>query len=137
MPRLPEQLVYDGFKRGVNSHLLKVLRVENGMVDGMSDTIVQNRRGTAAWIELKALESWPKRDLTCPLAHGIFRPGQIPFMESWIEWGGHAFVLLRVASAEYLLLKPSERLIGMTRSEILREAVCIGRPQIIAHLEDL
>ena len=104
-------------------------------VDGMSDVIGINRRGTVFWIENKAIECWPAKYATCPLKD-VFEPGQLPFMRKWKWWKGHAFVLLRVG-VDYLLLDPDMDLKAMVASELIGGAIISGRLAIYDYLESL
>ena len=135
MSRLPEQKAWDNFSGTVPLTKLKLFRVENMCVDGMSDVLGINRKGTVFWIENKAIPEWPPRPTTCPLKDA-FEPGQIPFMRQWKWWGGNAFVLLRV-NVEFVLLDPDADLRSMNAMELLTGAISKGKRSIYEHLESL
>lgn len=101
----------------------------------MPDVIGQNRNGTTFWIENKALLDWPKRPGTHPL-NGKFEPGQLPWLRNWVQWGGHAFVLLRVVNTHYLL-SPVHELGKMTRIELVESRIIMGKQAIVNHIEGL
>jgi hypothetical protein len=136
---LREKRAWQNFYEHVDTSKLNLRRIENIIGDGMPDVIGENRRGSVFWIENKAIEFWPKMDKTFPLK-SVFEPGQVPFMRSWIQWGGNAFVLLRVGGAkcsEFYLMTPhpfDPR--EMTRLEIESLSI-VGRPAIRNHLENL
>lgn len=136
MSRTPEQRAWDSFKDSIDTSRLKCKRVENAHDDGMSDVIGQNRNGATFWIEIKALDEWPKRASTNPLA-SKFEPGQIPFMRNWIQWGGHAFVLLRVKQTFFLLNPMLNDLRHMNTDQLIGTRIVMGSGGIIAHLENL
>lgn len=135
MARTPEQRSWDTFSGYINTARIFHKRVENMVSDGMSDVVAINRKGTTFWIENKALEIWPARPDTLPLAKR-FEPGQMPFMRQWCQWGGNAFVLLR-AESEYYLLDPLRDPRPMTSKEIIDSSVRIGRASIIEYLENV
>ncbi|ABL96810.1 hypothetical protein BcepF1.079 [Burkholderia phage BcepF1] len=140
MARKPEQQLYDNFKKYAEHNLL-FHRVENLMMNGMSDMIVQNKRGITAWVENKAIEAWPVRSNTVPLRRA-FQPGQLGFLREWREWGGDSFVMLRVgksANSEYLLLDPRQPLDYMSQGQIRDRAVivCGGMKDIVKFFEQL
>lgn len=135
MSRLKEQRAWDRIRDANDPRTLKLVRIENLCGEGTPDLIGQNRNGTVFWLENKALEEWPKRAST-PVLSGAFRPGQIPFMEAWRQWNGHAFVLLRVGLEFYLFL-PSEELYVNTKSELILKALAVGKAAILNHLKAL
>lgn len=138
MSRTPEQRSWDTFKSHIRPAHLRAKRIEDMAGDGTPDVIIQNTKGTVAWIENKALPAWPKRGDTLPLANA-FEPGQVPFLRSWCQWGGHAFVLLRVETLHYLL-DPVSRLGDLreqTCNELVSGAIRSGTHNIIEYLERL
>ncbi len=135
MARLPEQRAWDTIRDAVDPWKVKLFRVENPCVDGMSDVIGINKRKTVFWVENKALAQWPARHTTCPM-NDVFEPGQLPFMRQWKHWGGHAFVLLRV-DKEFILLDPVDDLVNMQRQHIPAYAIAIGKANVCRHLEEL
>lgn len=135
MSRLPEQRAWDTFSGGIDQAALKLFRVENMCVDGMSDVVGITRAGVVFWMENKALLEWPARAATLPLAD-VFEPGQIPFMRQWKWWNGHAFVLLRVGT-NYWLLDPDLDLKEMTASSLRNTAIIEGKRSIYSYLERL
>lgn len=106
MARLKEQRAWDSLKDKLLGRV-RAWRVENQITSGMADTVCINNRGTSFWMELKALDEWPKRASTKPLKDA-FEKGQLPFLKEWISNGGKAYVLLKVGK-EYLLLWPRLR----------------------------
>lgn len=138
MSRLKEQRSWDNFKTAVHESKLKLERIENMAREGMPDVIGQNRNSTVFWIENKALETWPLRQNTKPLAN-VFEPGQVPFLRSWRQWGGHAYVLLRVAALHYLLDPICEAgdLRELTQQQLIAGALCGGKFAIVEYLEKL
>jgi hypothetical protein len=136
LARTKEQRAWDNFSGSIDRRRLRPLRVENLVGDGTPDVICINRQGSSFWIENKALDDWPKRASTHPLKVA-FEPGQLPFAREWIEWGGHAFVLLRVAVHDWLLLDPFQPLPEMTKDELVAKSVRIGKDEIIKFLEVL
>lgn len=133
MARLKEQRAWDNFKAALVGRDVKCKRVENQIGEGMPDVIGINRNGWVFWLENKAIEKWPVRASTLPLK-GIFEPGQVPFMRSWQDWRGNAFVLLRV-DKEFYLLNPKLALTDLTTSEIIATAVVVGKKEIVNYLE--
>lgn len=133
MARLKEQRAWDNFKLALKAREINVRRVENQIGEGMSDVIGINRHRWVFWLENKALDSWPVRSSTLPLL-GAFEPGQVPFMRNWCEWGGNAFVLLRV-DKEFYLLNPKLQLTALTKDELIGTAVVIGKKHIVDFLE--
>jgi hypothetical protein len=139
MSRLKEQRAWDSL-RDKNLGRLLLKRVENTAGDPLADVIGQNRKGTAFWLELKALDKWPARATTQPLK-GKFEPGQIPFAKEWNYWGGFAFVLLRVGVTEWFLLWPRDprqpEIADMTSKEIREWCAASGLHNIIEFLEEI
>lgn len=118
---------------------LKLKRVENKIGESMPDIIGQNMHGGVFWIESKALHDWPKRASTTPLKNA-FEKGQLAFGRSWIDWGGHSFVFLRVGSGprvEWLLLSPKSPLIELTREGLAEQALAIGKSAVIEYLDGI
>jgi hypothetical protein len=72
MARHKEQKLYDRFKDRATGRLL-FHRIENLMMNGMSDMIVQNKKGVTAWVENKAIEAWPVRANTVALRNAFQR----------------------------------------------------------------
>jgi penicillin-binding protein-related factor A (putative recombinase) len=136
--RLPEQKAWDVFKRHTDAAALRLWRVENITVQGMSDLIGINKNGASFFIEMKALEEWPKRESTKPLKN-VFEPGQVPFMKEWIGYGGEAYVLIRVGTDEWFLLDPkcSIELVDMTKRQIMLFSWATGIEKIVEYLEDI
>ncbi|QOV06267.1 DNA helicase [Burkholderia phage Maja] len=139
MARKKEQLLYDRFKDKAENRLL-FHRIENLMMNGMPDMIVQNRRGVTAWVENKAIDAWPVRASTIPL-RSAFQKGQLSFLRECISWSGNAFVLLRVGKgigAEYYLLDPNQALDCMSRAYLIERACFAGGlDAIVTYLENL
>lgn len=146
MSRLKEQRAWDVFSDNAQGRL-QLHRVENSIGQSMPDLIGINRRGGAFWAELKALEDWPKRAATKPLARA-FEPGQIPFAKQWIGWRGNSYVILRVGAKEWYLLWPkpwaagaifetafTKELVDLTTAELKQVAVAEGLESIIDYLE--
>lgn len=125
--------------RSAAEGILKVELIENQASDATSDSMCINRKGTAFWIEFKALEEWPVRNSTLPLRKA-FRPGQVPFMKAWKSWNGKAFVVLKVEK-DWLLLDPKSStgfdLVDLNKIEIKNENIAYGLAQIIEHLESI
>jgi len=113
---------------------LNMKRIENSITAGMPDVILINRKGTVVWLELKALDEWPKRATTAPLK-GKFEKGQLAFMREWRSWKGHSFCLLRVGTV-YYLLDPRSQLDELSTQQLTEMAV-VGKDAVIGHLEDL
>lgn len=141
MAKFKEQLTYDTFKSGCLG-TLKLERIENQLGQGMPDVLGTNRSGTVFWLELKALDEWPKRATTCPLK-GKFEKGQLAFMAAHrTGWNGEAFVLLRVGKL-YLLLKPFMDLESYTKEQLCdtsrasNPVVAVGKDPIIEYLKAL
>jgi hypothetical protein len=135
MARLPEQRAWDAFSAAINPWDLKLFRVENQCVDGMSDVIGINKKGVVFWCENKALADWPAKDVTYPL-RDAFEPGQLPFLRQWIHWRGHGFVLLRVKT-EFMLLDPRLYLDKSTRIELINNCIVFGKKTVSEYLENL
>lgn len=141
--RLKEQRLWDSFS-GAAKGRLHLTRIEN-QLQSVPDVIGINDIGTVFWLELKALDEWPKRESTKPLL-GSFERGQLPFMRAWESRGGFAFVLLRITSPfEWLLLRVphgayAPDLRQMTREQLLDHAAEVseaGPLPIITHLQFL
>lgn len=140
MSRQKEQRVWDTLKANLHGRLL-LKRVENTAGDPLADVIGQNKKGHAFWLELKAIDAWPSRATTKPLARA-FEPGQVPFAKEWNYWGGSAFILLRVGNADWLLLHPNPgrgmvELVDMNSNELCNAATATGVHNIIEFLEDI
>lgn len=138
MARTPEQKSWAAFSKSLVGRI-RFERIENSARSAMPDVIAQNKRGTAVWIENKAIPAWPARDSTLPL-RGRFERGQLGWGRAWISWGGYSCVLLRVgegAKAEWLLLNPSMPLDEMTKGQLLWSAFRVGKDNIIEFLENL
>jgi penicillin-binding protein-related factor A (putative recombinase) len=136
---LREKKAWKNFLDSADSSKLKFKRIENIIGDGMSDVIGMNRRGSVFWLENKALESWPARSTTLPLK-GVFEPGQIPFMREWCQWGGNAFVLLRVGfekDNEFYLISPNPYDPRDMDKEAILNLSIIGKVSIRKYLEEL
>lgn len=123
------------FKSHLRTGRLNIRRIENQMGNSMTDTLGINRNGAAFVMELKALADWPKRDSTFPLLDA-FEPGQLPYMRSWIFWGGHALVLLRVKTTFYLL-NPALKLDAMTKQQLINTALAAQTEPVLVYLESL
>lgn len=140
MSRLPEQKVWDTFKRNTDTDSgLRFWRIENLVGNGMADVYGRNRNGRDIWLEFKALKDWPKREKTCPM-RDIFEPGQVPFLKEMRTWGSHSYVILRVETPqEWFLLNPKHgpELIEMTKLDMINYAEALGLPMIIQHLREL
>lgn len=138
MSRTPEQRSWDNFKTALTPSFIRAVRIENQAGDGTPDVILQNFCSTVFWIENKALPAWPARADTLPLANA-FEPGQMPFLRSWCQWGGHAFVLLRVGTMHYLLdpICKAGDLRDLTREQLVANAVRGGKHSIAEYLEHL
>jgi len=136
MSRLKEQLAWDNIKPDMAGRFI-FKRIENQIGEATPDVIARNNSGSTFWLELKALDSWPKRRTTLPLKNA-FEPGQVPFLRQWIgsERLGLAFVLLRVAGI-YYLLNPKLDIREMTSEEIVDTAICSGKINVLAYLEQL
>jgi hypothetical protein len=135
--RLKEQRAWDSFKESHDSTKLKLERVENQIRDAMPDVVGQNRRGASFWLEFKAIDKWPVRNTT-PVMRNCFEPGQLPWLRSWCQWGGHAFVILRAQTRDWLLLNPlDDKLLEHGRADLVRSAIFCGKCGIIDYLERL
>jgi hypothetical protein len=132
MAKLKEQRAFSTFKEG-SIGKLNLKRIETSTTSGMPDVIGTNRNGFVFWMEVKALDHWPKRDSTLPLK-GMFEKGQLSFLCEWNSWKGNAFILLRVG-LEYYLLIPSLALPCYTQSDLI-EYHCLakGKDKVINYL---
>lgn len=135
MARLPEQRAWDTLRNAINPWDLKLFRVENQCVDGMSDVLGINKKGVVFWCENKALSEWPAK-LGTPVLKDHFEPGQLPFLRQWIHWKGHGFVLLRVAT-EFYLLNPKLPLDALGYTDLKRSAIVTGKKNVTDYLENL
>lgn len=133
--RKPEQLAWDNFSGSVPPAVLKLWRVENLCVTGMSDVIGINSRGGVFWLENKALDDWPARSSTHPLRDS-FEKGQLPFLRQWKWWQGNAFVLLRVG-VDFYLLDPEDKIEEMTKGQLIASSLAVGKVAIYNLLEEL
>jgi hypothetical protein len=131
-----EKKAWSTFADYIDTSILKKERIESNR-EAFSDVILQNRRGAVILIENKALKEWPKRSSTYPLKDS-FEPGQLPFLRSWRQWQGNAYVFLHVGEGSYierLLLCPLDPLEFMTKDQLLEQALCLGRDAILTFLE--
>lgn len=109
--------------RGRVTHALRTLdaiAVENGVLPGTPDV-----EFIGGWVELKSVESWPKRADT-PLRLPHFNPEQRAWLRRRCRRGGKAWLLLRVGR-EWLLFRGDQAadILGMsTRAETLAAAQC-------------
>lgn len=136
MARTKEQRAWDSFSKSVDKSRLKLQRIEclySG--EAVPDVLGQNKKGVAFWLELKALDGWPKRNTTCPMK-GIFEPGQLAYLRSWWHWQGRAYVLLRVG-LDYYLMDPRDNLEVMTHHDIIGHCEEHGKEDIINFLESM
>ena len=139
MSRLPEQLAWDAFKRASVKSNVAFWRIENLHGDGMSDVYAMNMHGTSAWMEFKALETWPVRNTTCPLK-GAFEPGQIPFLQTIASRKGNAWVVLRVGKDDWSFIPPhcgGKRPDELTQLEIRSYNIALTLKHFLIMLEDL
>jgi hypothetical protein len=133
-----ELAAVNAFKKDSLGRLL-IDRIENSQRSSMADTTMQNRAGVIAWVEAKALESWPARPNTAPL-RGAFEKGQLPFLRERISWGGKAFVLAKIES-DWLLLNPMVPLEEVTKQQLFEEPdgviFAFGKEECIKYLENM
>lgn len=130
-----EQKAWDTI-RAASVGVLTLQRIESSVGDGIPDVIGINRKGSVFWMELKALEAWPKRETTVPLK-GKFEKGQLGFLRQWASWKGSSFVLLRVG-VEYFLLDARLSLDIVSVVELLEKTVIMkGKKEIVQYLEAL
>jgi len=90
----------------------KLVRIENAAQLGTPDVAYCLRFGltepaAAGWIELKHLDSAPKRGGTIKIDHLTIE--QVQFMEGWTAAGGRAWLLIRIDSYHLLLRASSAR----------------------------
>ncbi len=104
-----------------------LVRIESPLVKGIPD-VAYCLLGCAGWLELKELETWPKRPTTALHVPSLVLE-QVIFAEAWASAKGKAHLLLQVGRA-YFLLDPVmmrrifERL--AVRAEIELNAVARG-----------
>jgi len=55
-------------------------KFQDALQGGIPDVLI-GRKGAGAWIELKWIPEWPKRETTKPPLK--FRPGQVPWLRRW------------------------------------------------------
>lgn len=136
MAKLKEQRAFITLKDS-SVGVLNLKRIETSTTSGMPDVKGINRKGASFWIEMKALDEWPKRESTCPLK-GAFEKGQLSFLCEWISWKGRSFVVLRVG-VEYHLFRPRLDLERLTKAELLDPSVCLatGKKEVIEYLKEL
>ena len=77
-------------------------RVENRVGPGTPD-VAYCFLGVSGWIELKEIHDWPKRKNTL-VRVDHFTEEQRSWLRSWHNAGGRSFLLLRVKTAQELLL---------------------------------
>ena len=75
-------------------------RVENKVMKGMPDVHYIDKQGNSGWIELKFLESWPKKVLSIGL-----RMNQSLWLTSYARNKGSCWVLLKVGRDYTALMK--------------------------------
>lgn len=73
-----------------NSLALRMHRVENKVMQGMPD-VFYIRRGSAGWIELKYIDVWPKKRVSCGLMLS-----QSMWLTDYSSHGGKCWVLVRI-----------------------------------------
>jgi len=104
---------------------VRIMRVENPCLPGTPDVCV-GFNGKCAWIELKMIESFPKRAST-PVRIDHFTSQQ----KLWLnEWGGikiPVFVIIRVVSTGYYVFewRAATQICEMTRSQWEEKAVLV------------
>tara|TARA_R100001377_G_scaffold66562_1_gene41808 strand:- start:298 stop:732 length:435 start_codon:yes stop_codon:yes gene_type:complete len=86
-----------------NNLPLKMYRVENKVMKGMPDVHYIDTQGNSGWIELKFLESWPKKVLSIGL-----RMNQSLWLTSYARNKGNCWVLLKVGRDYTALIKGEE-----------------------------
>jgi hypothetical protein len=134
-PNLREKWAWSTFSKAIEGHRLLHHRVENLCGNGTPDVVCQNNYGTTFWLENKDVEYWPKRPGTAILKNA-FEPGQLPWLRSWNWRGGHSFALVRI-EGEYHLLDPDLKIEEMTRAQLVRDALGIGKKDILEFLYNL
>ena len=83
-----------------NNLPLKMYRVENKVMKGMPDVHYIDKQGNSGWIELKFLDSWPKKVLSIGL-----RMNQSLWLTSYARNKGSCWVLLKVGRDYTALMK--------------------------------
>jgi hypothetical protein len=81
-------------------------RVENKLGGGTPDaafclTHPAMRVARSGWVEFKHVEDWPKR-ATTPFRIKSLTREQADFLYGWVDAGGRAFLLIRVADTLFL-----------------------------------
>lgn len=92
--RLPEQRLWDRMRRGLKPYGgILMHRIENVVGEGMPD-VVACCDGKTSFIELKCVESVPKRDSTLLLGRKGLSAAQKNWHHSWAMAGGISYVLI-------------------------------------------
>lgn len=104
---------------------LRIMRVENPCLPGTPDVCV-GFNGKCAWIELKMIAAFPKRDST-PVRIEHFTSQQKLWLKEWGEIKIPAFVIIRVVSTGYYVFewRAATQICEMTRSQWEENAVLI------------
>ena len=120
-----ESALWQTTKRGL-SPFGRLVRIESPLTEPGIPDVIYCLLGHSGWIELKQIDSWPKRDTTA-LKIPHLRLEQVLFLENWCRRhaSGKAWGLFQIAR-DYLLLSPtSVRCIyerAVTRPEIIKNA---------------
>ena len=122
-----EAQLWSTVKRHLSPHG-QFVRIESPLTERGIPDVAYCVRGVTGWLELKELDTWPKRTTT-PLRVGHLTLEQMLFLEEWERNLGSAYGLLQV-ERDYLLLSVAqvrrvhERL--ATRAELITEALAFG-----------
>lgn len=97
--RKPEQKLWDVLRRNCPQNIL-LERIENLVETGTPDFHLVSRRGVA-WVELKAIESPPKRATTPLLGDKGCNPSQINWHLNYARFGGISYILIGVGKMHH------------------------------------
>lgn len=134
-----KETIYNKRFKDLSPKTLKIFLVENRVGSATPDMDGINRNGAAFKLEGKHLDSWPKRQSTCPL-RGAFENGQLGWMAAWRSWGGHAFVLLHIGvgrANKFLILEPVANLEEVPLGELYQYVLADGTDECVAFLEGI
>lgn len=98
---MSEASFYNSIRDGLNNVLLDkgegmdIMRVENMVQDGPPD-VNFCYSGVEGWIELKFIDSIPKRDTSKVFGSKGLRPSQIIWIHRRVKRGGRVFILAKM-----------------------------------------
>lgn len=115
--RKQEQKLWDRMRHSLKDHVY-LERIENVVNPGRPD-VDTLWDGVVLPVELKALETFPKRDATPVLGGSGLNQNQLNWWLNWRRWGGSGFVVIGIAGELFAVpAKFSDDVNYFTRSQL-------------------